>query len=81
MRGSYWAGGDGMVRGRSAFMFVANVALGNPHVAPGPRGFTGPPAGCHCIFGKAGHSQVMNNEWIIFNTDQNQLRYLVEFDT
>lgn len=79
-RGSYWSGGGGDVKGRGAHMFVADVALGQPHVAPGPRGYTAPPTGCHCIFGKAGHSQVQNNEWIVFNTHQNQLRYLVEYD-
>lgn len=79
-RGSYWSSGTGHVKGRDAFMFVADVALGQPYVAPGPRGFTAPPPGSHCIFGKAGYSQVQNNEWIVFNPDQNQLRYLVEYD-
>lgn len=81
LRGSYWSSGGGSVAGRHAFMFIADVALGNPHVASGPRGYTSPPAGHHCVFGKAGHSQVMNNEWIVFDTAQNRLRYLVEFDT
>lgn len=80
LRQSYWARGSGDVKGRSAFMFVADVTLGEAHVAPGPRGYTGPPKGCHSVFGKAGHSQVQNNEWIVFSTDQNNLRYLVEFD-
>lgn len=62
-------------------MFVADVVLGTPHVAHGPKGYTAPPRGCHCVFGKAGVSQVMNNEWIIFERDQNRLRYLVEFTT
>ena len=80
LRNSYWAGGSGNVRGRGAFMFVADVALGSPHVAPGPRGYTGPPRGYHCVFGKAGKSSVQNNEWITFDNNQNQLRYLVEFE-
>jgi len=81
LHGSYWSGGGGSVRGYDAFMFVADVALGNAFVAPGPRGYTSPPAGHHCVFGKAGDSGVMNNEWIVYKTDQNQLRYLVEFTT
>jgi hypothetical protein len=81
MRGSYWAGGGGTVKGRDAVMFVADVALGTAHVAPGPKGYTRPPTGSHCVFGKAGHSAVQNNEWIIFDTNQYQLRYLVEFTT
>jgi len=76
---SRWGGGGGSVAGRHAFMFVADTAIGNPFIAPGPRGYTEYPKGHHCIFGKAGQSQVMNNEFITFNRDQHQLRYLVEF--
>jgi len=75
--GSRWGGG-GSVPGRHSFMFVSDTALGSPFVAPGPRGYTEPPRGHHCIFGKAGHSQVMNNEFITFDRNQHQLRYLVE---
>ena len=76
---SYWAKGSGGVKGREAFMFACDVVLGQPHVAPGPRGYTGPPAGCHCVFGKAGTSQVQNNEWIVFDAAQINMRYLFEF--
>jgi hypothetical protein len=62
-------------------MFLFDVILGNPFVAPGPRGYTGAPDGHHCIFGKAGHSNVQNNEWIVFNSAQAKMRYLLEFDT
>tara|TARA_B100000614_G_scaffold262909_1_gene300472 strand:+ start:57042 stop:58685 length:1644 start_codon:yes stop_codon:yes gene_type:complete len=78
--GGYWSGGGGAVKGRKAFMFVANVALGKPHVASGPKGYTGPPSGCHSVFGKAGHSHVQNNEWIVYDSSQNSLGYLVEYD-
>ncbi|MCK4824458.1 hypothetical protein KA005_52390, partial [bacterium] len=77
---SYWAGGSGTISGRGAFMFIADVALGKPFVAPGPRGYTAPPSGYHSVFGKAGHS-VANNEFITYSGDTNRLRYLVEFDT
>ena len=79
MRGSYWSGGDGDVRGRDAFMFACDVVLGNPYVAPSSGGYTNPPVGHHCVYGKAGRSGVVNNEWIIYNTKQSQLNYLVEF--
>lgn len=79
LHGSYWSSGAGGVRGRDAFMFAADVVLGVPHVASGPKGYTSPPSGHHCVFGKAGHSQVQNNEWIVFQAHQNRLRYLVEF--
>jgi len=73
-------GGGGQVQGRKSFMFIADVALGQAHVASGPKGYTEPPKGCHCVFGKADTSRVANNEWIVYKTNQNQLRYLVEFD-
>jgi poly [ADP-ribose] polymerase len=78
---SYWSGGGGAVRSRDAFMFAADVALGNPFVAPQAGGYTGPPQGHHSIFGKAGASGVANNEFIIFRPEQHQLRYLIEFTT
>lgn len=81
MSGSYYGGGGGAVAGRGAFMFLMDVALGKPFTAPGPRGYTSPPTGHHCVFGKAGHSQVQNNEWIVFERDQIQIPYLVEFET
>lgn len=76
---SIWAGGSGSVSGRAAFMFAADVVLGQPHIAPGPRGYTSPPNGHHCVFGKGGYSQVQNNEWIVFQIQQHRLRYLCEF--
>jgi hypothetical protein len=78
---SYWSGGSGAVKGREAFMFAADVVLGSPFVAPGAKGYIGPPKGHHSIFGKAGHSGVQNNEFIVFKPEQNQLRYLIEFTT
>jgi hypothetical protein len=81
LHSSYWAGGSGAVKGREAFMFAADVVLGKPYVAPHASGYTGPPKGHHSVFGKAGHSGVQNNEFIVFKANQNQLRYLIEFTT
>jgi hypothetical protein len=75
--GYYDRGGSGGNRG--CFMFVGDVVLGNPWVAPSSGGYTGPPKGHHCIFGKAGHSGVQNNEWITFERNHMELRYLAEF--
>lgn len=80
MQNSYWSRGNGAVAGRGAFMFGADVVLGQPFVAPRAHGYTEPPEGHHCVFGKAGDSGVQNNEYIVFDTNQQQLRYLVEFD-
>lgn len=86
LSGSLYSGGYGGVPGRHAFMFAADVVLGQPHVAPGPHGYTEPPKGSHCIFGMGRNhtssrqnSGVENNEWIVFQGDQNRLRYLIEF--
>lgn len=78
---SYWSSGSGGVKGRGAFMFISDVALGNGYIAPGPYGYLGPPSGFHSILGKAGISKVVNDEWIVYNTSQTNLKYLVEYDT
>ena len=78
---SVWSGGGGAVKGRDAFMFAADVVLGNPHAAKGPSGFTSAPKGHHSVFGKGGVSQVQNNEFIVYDSKQNKLRYLIEFST
>src|SRR5439155_14964221 len=40
---SYWSGGSGAIAGRGAFMFAADVVLGQPFVAPHAHGYTAPP--------------------------------------
>ena len=79
LSGGYYSAGNGGVRGRDAFMFACDVVLGNPWVAPHSGGYTSAPKGHHCVYGKAGKSGVVNNEWIIYDGKQNQLKYLVEF--
>ena len=87
LRGSIWSGGGGSVAGRAAFMFAADVTVGQPFVAPGPKGYTAPPNGAHCVFGmgrnhgKKQYSGVENNEWIVFQNAQSRLKYLCEFET
>jgi hypothetical protein len=81
LHGSYWSSGGGAIKGRAAFMFAVDVVLGNPYVAPHAKGFAGPPRGHHCVFGKAGKSGVINNEFIVFKPQQHQLKYLIEFST
>jgi len=82
---SYWAKGQGHIKSRGSFMFVAEVALGNPHIAAKSHGYTKPPAGFDSVFGKSGYTSLgygslQNNEWIVYSTDSSRLRYLVEFD-
>ena len=80
-KGSAEAGRKGAVRGRQAFMFVADVVLGTPHIAPHVKGYTKPPRGHHSVFGKAGVSGVEDNEFVVYKERRFELRYLIEFKT
>lgn len=63
----------------ATFMFLADVAMGKSFV-PRPHGRQRyPVAGYDSTFAKAGKSGVMNNEMIIYSTEQCNLTYLVEF--
>ena len=81
LQNSYWSRGSGAVSNRGAFMFAMDVVLGNPFIPPGAHGYTEPPDGHHCVFGRAGASSVQNNEYIVFDTSQQKIRYLAEFET
>lgn len=82
--GAYYAGSGG-IGGRGAFMFLADVTLGTPECCRVARGYKNPPPGCHSVFGKAhftdmGYgSKLQNNEWVVYDTSQISLRYLVEY--
>jgi len=81
----YTRSNPGRISGRTAFIFVADVILGDMHVAPQAYGFTSPPSGYHSVMGKAGFThgnrgQLINDEFVVYNEYQIQLRYLVEFD-
>lgn len=78
--GSYYARGSGGVSGRGAFMFCVNVVLGNVYVAPRSYPYLAPPDKKHAIMGKAGVSGVQNNEYIVFDKKQCEIKYLVEFN-
>jgi hypothetical protein len=81
LKNSYWARGSGKVNNRAAFMFVADVTLGKPYVPSRPQVFQKAPDGYDSIFAKTGKSStfLQNNEYIIAEMDQINLRYLVEF--
>lgn len=80
LNNSYWSRGSGAVAGRGAFMFAMDVAIGRPFVAPQAHGYTCPPDNHHSVFGKAVVSGVQNNEYIVFDTAQQRIRYLAEFE-
>lgn len=77
-------GGNGGVKNRQAFMFLVDVVLGKPYLAPSAHGYTSPPDSHHSVFAKGGHTlgnmgALQNNEWVIYDVVQHNLRYLVEF--
>ncbi len=78
-QGTYWAGGAGAIKGRGAFMFVGDVVLGIPYVSRSSYSGIRPPPGFHSVAGLAGRSSVQNNEWVVYDTSQISLRYLVEY--
>jgi hypothetical protein len=80
-QGSTEVGRKGAVRGRNAFLFLADVVLGRSFIPKSVQGFAKPPKGHHSVFGKADHSGVDDNEFVVYKADQSRLRYLVEFKT
>jgi poly [ADP-ribose] polymerase len=71
----YWGGGN---RDNNCFMFLADVAMGKDYTpTTSYRSF--PVKGYDSTFAKAGKSGVMNNEMIVYNTNQVSLKYLIEF--
>lgn len=77
----YYTSGDGAVKNRGAFLFLADVALGKPYVAPSSHPYFTAPSGHHSVLGKANFSGVKNDEHITYYKNQQRLRYLVEFTT
>ena len=70
----YWGGSSSS----TCFMFLADVAMGKEYL---PRmAFGGScPQGYNSTFARAGQSGVMNNEMIVYRTNQANITRLVEF--
>lgn len=77
---TFWSGSD---EGRY-FMFLLDMAMGKTYTPKtkgwGMAGGEYPKAGYNSTFAKAGVSGVMNNEMIVYNVNQVNLVYLVEFE-
>jgi poly [ADP-ribose] polymerase 2/3/4 len=70
----YWGG-------RTAdriFMFIADVAMGNPYTPKYGSYDLRPPTGYHSVWAKAGQSGVQNDECIVYDLKQCTLKYLLE---
>jgi poly [ADP-ribose] polymerase 2/3/4 len=78
----YATGAWGQKASSRTFMFIIDMAMGKYYI-PSSSNYTSiryPVKGYDSTFAKAGHSGVMNNEMIVYRTDQVQLKYLVEFE-
>ena len=77
--GGYAPGQNRYGSTKRVFMFLADVAMGRHYV---PSGWTSslPKSGYDSTFAKAGKSGVRNNEQIVYNTNQANLKYLIEFE-
>jgi len=73
----FWGGG---AYDNNCFMFLLDVAMGKYFI---PRGFMGSkcPKGYDSTYAQARKSGVMNNEMIVYRTDQCNPRFLVEFSS
>lgn len=72
----YW---DSGARDSNCFMFLADVAMGNPYTPAYSHDRSYPVKGYDSVFAEANKSGVMNNEMIVFNLAQANLKYLCEF--
>lgn len=73
---NFWQGGGST---RRIFMFLADVAMGKSYV-PSSWGRDFPRKGYDSTFAKGGKSGVSNNEMIVYQTNQANLKYLIEFE-
>lgn len=73
----YWHGGKG--RSNHCFMFLADVAMGKAYT-PSRASSSLPMAGYDSTLALGGKSGVQNNEMIVYNLNQVNLTYLVEFE-
>jgi len=71
----YWSG----KRDNNCFMFLVDFAMGNHYIAKGSyESF--PKPGYDSTWAKEGKSGIINNEMIVYNLHQCNIKYLVEFD-
>lgn len=78
----YWGHSGGDIARRGCFMFLCDMAMGDPYRAPSTGSWSQPPQGKDSVFGVGGDRghRLENDEHVIFNPDYQRIRYLVEFD-
>jgi len=76
IKSSYWAKG-GEDKG---YLFIADCILGNQKIAQGSHQYSAKNiAPDHSVWAKSGKSGVLNDEFMIYDVKQQQLRYILEF--
>ena len=74
----FWSGRGGSTN--RTFMFLADVAMGKPHMTDGRWNSRYPVSGTDSTWAKGGRSGVINDEMIVYNLYQANLVYLCEFN-
>lgn len=61
-------------------MFLVDTILGNSLISNGPKQYNKTNIlPNHSVWAKGGYSGVINDEMIVYNTNQASLKYLIEF--
>lgn len=77
---SVWVKGGG-IRGRGFFMFLVDLTLGKPYMAKTTMWDTVEcPREHDSVYAKAGRTSVQNDEHVIFDPNQQHIRYIIEGD-
>jgi len=72
-------GGGGGIKNRGFFMFLCDLTLGKPHMAKTTMWDTVEcPRGSDSVFAKRGHTSVENDEHVVFDPNQQYIKYIVE---
>jgi len=82
VNGSHWVQGSN----KTAYLFLADVALGNQEMASGSHFYTkNKIKPNHSVWAKAGKGGVVNDEFITYTASgpgqQHHIRYIIEFET
>jgi predicted DNA-binding WGR domain protein len=73
---SYWAGGKDSI----AYLFLDDCALGIQEIASGMKQYSEKNIKPnHSVWAKGGQSGVINDEFMLYNTNQHNMRYFIEF--
>jgi len=77
--GDGYYGGGGSIKSRGFFMFLCDLTVGKAHMATSTMwNQVDCPRGADSIFAKRGKTSVQNDEHVIFDPNQQFIRYVIE---